>query len=480
MIAIRHANCSRYPTLNRALRLPPRTATIAVSLALAVMAVLPSAVPGASPPNIVFILTDDQRFDALGCLGNPVVRTPHIDALASQGVLFTNAFCTTSICAINRACLITGQWERRHRIDDFNTPLSSEQFAASFAGVLRQQGYRTGMVGKWGLGDPLPRDQYDVFEGYSGQGRYFPAGNDGLPGEHLTQKLGAKSLAFLDGCTSQQPFLLQLYTKAPHAADGAARPFPPDPRHESLYADAVIPVPATATEKHFRDLPVFLQNSEARTRWRVRFANAEMYQNTVKDYYRLVTGVDEVVGDVVAKLKEKGFAENTVIIFSSDNGFYLGEHGLAGKWFMHEESIRVPLIVYDPRLPERGRGRRVAHMVLSIDVAPTIIELANAGVPSVMQGKSLIPLLNGQQPGGWRDDFFYEHRFAHPGIPKTEGVRNSRWKYTRYISIDPVYEELFDLENDRHEEHNLAGDARYTERFNKLRSRCDELARQCE
>jgi arylsulfatase A-like enzyme len=307
------------------------------------------------------------------------------------------------------------------------------------------QGYRTGVVGKWGLGDPLPKDRYDVFEGYAGQGKYFPKGKEGVPGEHLTPKLGAKALAFLDGCTAQQPFLLQLYTKAPHCEDGANHQFPPDPRHKLLYSDAVIPVPATATEKHFRDLPEFLQNSEARVRWRVRFANDAMYQDTVKDYYRLVTGVDEVVGELVARLKEKGFADNTVIVFSSDNGFYLGEHGLAGKWFMHEESIRVPLIVYDPRLPERRRGSKVEQLALSVDIAPTIVDLATADVPKSMQGKSLVPLLEGRAPDDWRDDFFYEHRFAHPGIPKTEGVRGSRWKYTRYISVDPVHEELFDL-----------------------------------
>jgi arylsulfatase A-like enzyme len=212
----------------------------------------------------------------------------------------------------------------------------------------------------------------------------------------------------------------------------------------------------------------------------VRFATPEMYQNTVKDYYRLITGVDEVVGELVAKLKQQGFADNTVILFSSDNGFLLGEHGLSEKWFMFEESIRVPMIVCDPRLPASRRGSKVEQMVLSVDVAPTIVELANVEVPKVMQGKSLVPLLGGRSPTDWRDDFFYEHRFVHPLIPKTEGVRNARWKYTRYVSINPVYEQLFDLENDRHEEHNLAGDARHAEMLKSLHARCDELAKQCE
>ena len=218
----------------------------------------------AKRPNIIFILTDDHRFDALGAMGNSIIRTPHLDALAHDGVLFTNMFCTTSICAISRANFITGQWERRHGIDDFNTPLSREQFASCFAGVLHRGGYRTGMVGKWGLGNPLPAEEYNYFKGYPGQGSYFPPGKSGVAGEHLTDKLGAQALEFLDGCTPDKPFLLQLYTKAPHVQDAeTAWPFQPDPRYNSLYADVTIPKPPTATEAYFNALPPFLQNSEA-------------------------------------------------------------------------------------------------------------------------------------------------------------------------------------------------------------------------
>ncbi len=411
----------------------------------------------AKRPNIIFILTDDHRFDALGAMGNPIIHTPHLDALANDGALFTNMFCTTSICAISRANFLTGQWERRHGIDDFNTPLTRAQFAACFAGVLRKGGYRTGIVGKWGLGNPLPVDEYDYFQGYPGQGSYFPPGKSGVAGEHLTDKLGAQALEFLDDCTNEQPFLLQLYHKAPHVNDGnQAWPFPPDPRYNSLYADVTIPKPRTATEAHFKALPPFLQDSESRNRWQQRFADDALYQKSVKDYYRLITGVDDVTGRIIERLKEKKLDRNTVTIFSSDNGFYLGERGLAGKWYMHEESIRLPLFIYDPRQPPSRRGMKLDQMVLSVDIAPTIIELAGLPVPSVMQGTSLIPLLDGKSVP-WRDDFFYEHRFTHPRIPQTVGVRSRRWKYTRYISVSPVYEELFDFRTDPHEEHNLAG-----------------------
>lgn len=432
--------------------------------------------PAARRPNVVFILTDDQRYDALGCMGNPIIKTPHIDDLAKNGVLFTNMFCTTSICAVSRANFITGQYARRHGINGFRKPLTAKQFAESFPGVLRKAGYRTGVIGKWGLGGKMPVDKYDYFKGYRGQGRYFPKGKSGQPGTHLTHKLGDQAIEFLNGCTAKQPFMLQLYTKAAHCQDGDPWPFQPDPRYNKLYADAKIPHAKSATDEDFKRQPPFLKTSEARNRWFVRFKNEALFQKSVKDYYRLVAGLDDVVGRFRTTLKDKGFADNTVIIYTSDNGFYLGEHGLAGKWFMHEESIRLPLIIYDPRLPKRLRGRKVDELVLSIDIAPTIETLARTRVPDSVQGKSLIPLMAGRKVS-WRQDFFYEHLFKHARIPQTEGVRTKRWKYTRYISVKPVYEELFDLQTDPHEEHNLAKDSRYTAKLSQLRRRCDELAK---
>ena len=427
-------------------------------------------------PNIIFILTDDQRFDALGCMGNDFIRTPHIDRLAREGTLFTNMFCTTSICATSRATFLTGQWERRHGIDGFRQPLTPQQWKQTFPQLLREQGYRTAMIGKWGLGGKLPVDQYDYFKGFSGQGRYYPKGKSKQPGEHLTHKLGAQTLDFLDTCKPGEPFLLQLYTKSAHCLDGDPWPFQPDIRYDHLFADVTIPLPKTATQAHFKSLPEFLQNSEARKRWQIRFANPELYQKSVKDYYRLIAGVDDVVGSIVAKLRERQLAENTVIIFTSDNGFYLGDRGLAGKWFMHEESIRLPLVIYDPRLPKHQRGKKVSNIVLNADIAPTIVELAGAEIPSTMQGRSLLPLRTGKKVA-WRSDFLYEHRFAHPRIPKNEGVRAQRWKYTRYTSIEPVYEELYDLKTDPLEEQNLAGNKKYSKQLATMRSRWQELSK---
>jgi len=426
-------------------------------------------------PNLIFLLTDDQRFDALGSMGNRIIQTPRLDRLAAAGVVFDNAFCTTSICATSRASFLTGQYAVRHGIDDFATPLSAEQFEQTFPALLRGAGYRTAFVGKWGLGGPLPRERYDFFDGFSGQGRYF----DKEDPHHLTDKLAQRALRFLDTCEGGQPFCLQVSFKAAHCQDGAAWQFQHAPRFQSTYADVTIPLPVTATSEDFAALPEFLQNSEARHRWQVRFADEAMFQKSVKDYYRLITGVDEAVGRLVEKLRQRRLADNTVIVFTSDNGFYLGEHGLAGKWFMHEESIRLPLLVFDPRLPAERRGARVDRMALNIDVAPTLLDLAGVEVPETVQGRSLAPLLSGEAPA-WRGEFFYEHRFRHAGIPRNEGVRGERFKYVRYLdqpaaNAEHPYEELFDLQSDPHERQNLAARPEHSAELAEMRERWRDL-----
>ena len=445
-----------------------------VSVLLSLVAV-PAACGADRPPNILFILTDDQRFDTLGCTGNPVIKTPHIDRLAADGVVFDSMFCTTSICAISRASFMLGQYERRHKIDSFRKPYSPEQLANSFPMLLRQRGYRIGLIGKWGIGGELPVDQYDYWRGYAGQGNYFAKGEQGT-GKHLTDTMGEQALEFLEGCKPDQPWMLQLYTKAAHCQDGDPWPFQPAPRYNEHYADVTIPLPPTADEAHFALLPPFVQTSEARTRWHVRFENPVLAQKSLRDYYRLITHVDDWVGTLTETLKGKGFADNTVIIYTSDNGFYLADRGLAGKWFMHEESIRLPLVVYDPRLPKTQRGTRRDEIVLNIDVAPTILQLAGMTAPEVMQGKSLVPMLQGEKVP-WRDEFLYEHRINIKTIPKSEGVRTTRWKYVRYTESEPLVEQLFDLEHDPREEHDLAGEAGHAEQLEVMREKWRELGR---
>ncbi|MDX9754771.1 MAG: sulfatase [bacterium] len=424
-----------------------------------------------SKPNLLFLLMDDLRFDALGCMGNTMVHTPHIDQLAQQGTRFTEHFCTTSICMSSRATIFTGQFTCTHQITDFQTPLSATQFQTSYPALLRQAGYQTGFIGKWGVG-PVPEDQFDFFKGFPGQGWYFS--KDPNEKRHLTTIMRDQALEFLDTQNQANPFCLSISFKSPHCQDGDPKQFLYDPAYEELYQEDEFVPARTATEAAFHKLPPFLQDSEARNRWKLRFSTPEQMQQSVKGYYRLISGVDRCVGDLVVKLEEKGLRDNTVIILTSDNGFYLGEHGLAGKWFMHEESIRLPLIIMDPRhTPAQSTN---AHMTLTIDMAPTLLNLAGIPIPQTMQGKSLVPLLQGE-PAAWRKEFYYEHLFEHPAIPKTEGIRTQRWKWVTYPD-HPGADELYDLRHDPLEETNLVQNPEYqavrdrlTRRWNTWKTR---------
>jgi arylsulfatase A-like enzyme len=427
------------------------------------------------PPNIVFLLADDLRWNSLGCMGDPVVRTPQLDALAARGTLFRNHFVTTSICCVSRASIFSGQYARRHHINDFSTPFTPEVFARTYPALLRAAGYRTGFIGKFGVGEKMPAEAFDYWRGFPGQGRYFEPGSP----EHLTARMGDQALEFLKGCDGTRPFCLSVSFKAPHCQDGARREFPPDPRDAALYATATIPVPRSATEEAFRKLPDFVQRSEARVRWRRRFATPGLFQQNVRDYLRLVTGMDREVGRIVEALRQANLADNTLVVFTSDNGFFFGEHGLAGKWFMYEESIRVPLIVVDPRAPEGARGRKVEAMALNIDLAPTLLDYAGVAAPPAMQGRSLRPLVRGQRPA-WRADWFYEHHTLPQILPPSEGVRTERWAYLRWMASEPAVEELYDLRTDPLEEHSLAADAAHQQTLSRLRTRWAELRKALE
>lgn len=447
--------------------------TIAI-FGLAVLSLLTADTNQASetptrPLNILFLLADDLRWNALGCLGDPVVQTPNLDRLARDGVRFQNHFVTTSICAVSRASIFSGQYERRHGIDDFAKSFSAAAWSNTYPARLRAAGYRTGFIGKFGVGEQMPVRAFDFWRGFPGQGSYFKKNDT----NHLTHLMGEDALEFLRGIKDGQLFCLSVSFKAPHCQDGATRQFPPDLRDETLYADAMVPVPRTATDELFAKLPSFAQDSEARRRWERRFATPEMFQRTLRDYYRLISGIDREVGRMLEVLRERGLAENTLIVFTSDNGFFFGERGLAGKWFMYEESLRVPLIVFDPTLPAAQRGRTVDAMTLNIDLAPTLLDYAGETIPPVMQGRSLRPLIAGREVP-WRDEFFYEHHTVARIIPPTEGVRMERWAYLRYVTPNPVVEELYDLAVDPLEEHNLAQDSAYTARLAELRAKWEQ------
>lgn len=409
--------------------------------------------PAPGRVNFLVIVTDDQRWDTLGAVGNHRIRTPNLDRLAREGVLFDNAFVTTSICATSRASILTGQYARRHGIWDFQATLSEDQLARTYPGVLKNAGYYLGFIGKWGVGQP-PAGIFDFDRAFPGQGQYFltVAGK----GRHLTSVLADQAIEFLGSTNEERPFCLSISFKAPHVQDSydiSREPFPFDPKFASLYRDAIIPEAETADPRYFARLPRFLQDSEGRLRWAIRFWGPTRYQDSVKGYYRLISGVDEAVGRIIGELERRNLLQRTVVLFTSDNGFFLGEHGLAGKWLPYEESIRVPFLIRDPRRPEAG-GSRESKIVLNIDLAPTLLELAGLATPVSMQGLSLLPILRGET-ADWREEFFYEHLFQHERIPVVEAVRSRRWKYVRYTATDPVHEELYDLEKDPLEQNDL-------------------------
>jgi arylsulfatase A-like enzyme len=400
-------------------------------------------------------------------MGNRIIQTPAIDELAAGGATFTNNFVTTSICMTSRASIFTGLYARTHQIYDFQKRLQPAHYEQSFPMLLRKAGYHTGFIGKYGVGSVMPSEDYDYFRGFPGQGKYFPEGRNG---RHLTPIMGDQAIEFLGGAPKGRPFCLQVSFKAPHVQDESPKQFLYDPALESLYSHVTIPPPRLGDPKWVEALPDPVHRSEIRKRWAVRFSTPRLYQESVKGYYRLITGIDGEVRRIREQLRRMNADRNTVVIYTADNGFYLGERGLAGKWLMHEESIRTPMIVYDPRRSNASRGKRIDQMALNIDIAPTVLSMAGAPMPN-MQGRDLTPLLSGDGTN-WRSEWYYDQLFTTNGwIPAVEGVRTKRWKYARYVEMEPPFEELYDLQTDPGEERNLAMDAGARERLATMRSR---------
>jgi arylsulfatase A-like enzyme len=305
---------------------------------------------------------------------------------------------------------------------------------------------------------------------------------------HETALMGMQSREFIRNRDLTKPFCLSVSFKAPHGEDGVKENngFRPDPYFDNLYTGTFFPFPPTYADSFYlRFPPAFRKNhrgkeNEARVRWTEKFSTREKYQETVRAIYRLVSGIDKVVGELRDFLREQGLEKNTIIVITSDNGYYLGEHGLEGKWYGHEESIRVPLIIYDPRLPKKIAA--CDKMILNIDMAPTILDWAEIPIPASMQGKSLLPLLRGPVRG-WRQEFFYEHRYD-PGnypvyIPHTAGIVTERFKYMRYYNgpdseKNIVHEELFDRSADRHEVINLVYDSKWEKNQVELKKKVIE------
>ncbi len=428
-------------------------------------------------PNIIFILTDDQRWDALGYSGNKIIYTPEMDKLANEGTYFLNGIVTTPICAASRASLITGLYERTHRYTFQTGPIQDQFMLQAYPVLLKQAGYYTGFFGKFGVKYNHLKSLFDQSDNYDRddkmkdkRGYYYKTiGNDTV---HLTRYTGQQALDFINDAPSNRPFCLQLSFSAPHAHDPSKDQYFWQPETDNLYQGITMPGPQIADNSFFNELPEGVKKGFSRLRWTWRFDTPEKYQESIKGYYRMIAGIDLEIARIRKALVQKGIDKNTVIILMGDNGYFLGERQLADKWLMYDNSIKVPLIILDPRV---NKHRNVDDMALNIDIPATIIDLAGAIIPKTWHGKSLQNIVNGKESHIQnRDSILIEHLWEFADIPASEGVRTAEWKYFRYVN-DKTLEYLYDLKNDPQEKVNLINKANYPNKKMAFRNTLERL-----
>lgn len=486
------------------------------------------------PMNILLFYADDWRHDTLGAAGNPIVKTPVLDALAEEGMMFTENCVTTSICWISRATLYSGQYLARHHFEmlgrgrTITLPNGTKQEMKfevpqneTIYSLLKQKaGYHVGHAGKLGLWTELSRHlNFD-----------FMVDDDGWHwrklGErmwHITEKNTADALRFLMSRNKKKPFFLNVAYFATHAVDGDTRQYMPQNGSMSMYENDTIPIPETATEEAWNKMPPFFgQYNEGRTRYRWRFDTAEKHQSMMKNYYRMASEVDTSVGILLKHLEYEGQLNNTLIIFTTDNGNFHAEHGLADKWYPHQESIRVPLIIKDPRMSLELKGTTNDEFTLNIDLAATILSAAGLDPLPSMMGRDMSALYrkgslraataaqsrrallrnstrktstlpdqrqypapasdgNGKYHSGseysWRTEFFYEHPMhSNPDyIPASEALVRKDYKYFYWPNFK--YEQLFDMKNDPGEMNDLFNSTNpiHQQKLREMRKRFVEL-----
>ncbi|MBW7996334.1 MAG: sulfatase [Candidatus Glassbacteria bacterium] len=448
-------------------------------------------------PNILFVFTDDHAAQAISAYGSRINRTPNIDRLADEGVLFRNCFCTNSICAPSRAVILTGKHSHLNGVIDNRPESMFDGSQQTFPKLMRQAGYQTAIIGKWHLrSEPTGFDYWEVLRG---QGPYYnplmlKAGGEVQHTGYTTDIITDLSLDWLEnGRDKTRPFMLMCQHKAPH------RLWAPGPDHLDDFDGEAIPEPPTlfddyegrgtaahtqemtiAGHMNERDLklePPRYLNEEQLKRWNEAYAveNEEFnkaglegdnllrwkYQRYIKDYLRCVQSVDDNLGRMLAYLEQSGLADNTVVIYSSDQGFYLGEHGWFDKRFMYEESLRMPLLVRWPGTA--GAGVENTDLVQNLDFAETFLDIAGAAVPQDMQGRSLVPLIKGRTPPDWRKSIYY-HYYEWPAVHMVRrhyGVRTERYKLIYFYNLDEW--ELYDLQRDPSELRSLYGNPFYEE-----------------
>ncbi|QDT17928.1 sulfatase family protein [Alienimonas californiensis] len=494
-------------------------AAVAVAATAPFAAAAPEADAAAKRPNVVFIFSDDHAAQAISAYGSRINQTPNIDRIGAEGMRFDRCYCTNSICGPSRAVILTGKHSHLNGFQQNGDRFDGSQ--QTFPKLLQQVGYQTALIGKWHLGsEPTGFDYSDVLRG---QGHYYntPFSKNGGPFEvqegYVTDVITDKTLTWLKGedgaRDTEKPFFLMFQHKAPH------REWEPGPDHLTMYDDVTIPEPdslfddydgypgrsdaarqqdmtisQTTTQSDLKLTPGKRRmNDEQWAKWQAAygpkneaFQQANLtgrdlvrwkYQRYVKDYLRCVAGVDDAIGEVLDYLDESGLAENTIVIYSSDQGFYLGEHGWFDKRFMYEESYQMPLLVKWPGVTKPGSVDK--HLVSNLDFAETFLDFAGADIPEDMQGVSLVPLLKGEDPADWRDALYYHYYEFNPdrrtvhAVRRHNGVQTDRYKLIHFYNLGQY--ELFDLEKDPQEMNSVAEDPAYAEVLAGLKAKLIEL-----
>ncbi len=425
----------------------------------------------AQRPNVLFILCDDLRWNAMSCAGHPALKTPNIDRLAGEGVRFANAFCTTSLCSPSRASILTGCYAHSHGVRDNFTELPASRIHWPMR--LREAGYETAYVGKWHMGEDndQPRPGFDYFATHKGQGKYFGtewnlhgAGAKPIPG-YYTTVVTDLALEWLRRDHGGKPWVMCVGHKAPHSF------YTPEEKYAQVFDAVRVPYPDTAF--HLAGKPAWIQERlytwhgiyGPLFEWRKKFpddrpAAVKDFENMVHGYWGTILSVDDSVGRLIQFLEATRQLEHTVVVFMGDNGLLEGEHGMVDKRTAHDPSLRIPLLV---RFPALARGKVIRQQALTIDVAPSLLELCGAPPLADIQGRSWVNLVHQGDPA-WRKAWFYEYNYEKqfPYTPNVRAVRTDRWKYIHYPhgdgSPDRHLAELYDLQNDPEERHNLAAD----------------------
>jgi arylsulfatase A-like enzyme len=456
-------------------------------LSLAAVVLVGSPTLAAEKPNIVVMMTDDQRADFMSCAGHPFIKTPNMDRIAKDGVRFTNMFVTNSLCAPSRATLMTGQYSHANGVRD-NMGSKFNAGVPWMPDELRRAGYEVAFCGKSHTPGHFRDRTWDYYFGFQGQGNYAKpviaeSGPDGKIGPDrpydgwMDDVVTGKAVEWLKR-KRDKPFALFLFFKAPHRA------WVPAPRHKELYADAMVKKPALWDDSGAGKPRAFLQAANMFG----QFPDTKNYDEMIRDYCRCITGVDDNVGRVLKALEEAKLYDSTAVMYTSDNGFFLGEWQRFDKRFMHEPSIRVPLLLKLPKPYVWGAGKTPGEMVLNVDIAPTLLEIAGAKALGKMHGKSVVPLVaevpNDPVPVKWRDAWYYEY-FEFPDVShnvnKHRGVRTTKWKYLHYY--DPPFNfrqeyELYDLEKDPEERINLANRPAMQPTLKELRAKMEQLRKE--